>query len=63
MSEPLLIEVILTNAKAVRALGLVAEVLDDVAEDMPWRDDVKRAAKAAIYAMKHIRVEVEVSPQ
>lgn len=46
------------NQKALRALRKVTEVLEDVAEDFGYRDDVKQAVKAARYAARHIGVEV-----
>jgi hypothetical protein len=53
------VEVILTNARAVRALAYAAEVLMDVAEDMPWRDDVKKAVRAMRYAARHMDTRQE----
>ena len=48
------LRVVIVNRKALRALRKVAEVLDDVGEDMPWRDDVVEAKKAMAYAVKHL---------
>lgn len=48
------VRLVLTNAKAFRAINCIANVLKDVAEDFDYRDDVKRALRAAVYLGKHI---------
>jgi hypothetical protein len=55
------VKVVLDNKKALRAFGLVLRTLADVAEDMPWRDDVKQAVKAARYARKNLKAKEIVS--
>ena len=59
---PLTVEVriILKNRRALRALMAVVRCLDDVLEDMPWRDDVKRACRAARYAVKNLKCSTAV---
>lgn len=47
----------ITNRKALRALGRVREVLEDVAEDFGYRDDVKDAVKAAQLRTETLRSE------
>lgn len=49
----------ITNRKALRALGRVREVLEDVAEDFGYRDDVKDAVKALNYALRRLGAKVE----
>lgn len=57
------IKLVFLNPKALRALGMVVEVLEDLVEDLSWRPEVKRAAKAAKYAFKHIgMIEVRDEP-
>ncbi len=50
-------EVIFENPKAMRAIERVAELAAELAEDQPWNDDAKILARAARYAMNHIRVD------
>lgn len=52
------IRLVLANPKSLRALGFAAGVLNEIQEDMPWRDDAKEAAKALEYATRHITPEV-----
>lgn len=47
------------NKKAMRAFNKVLEVLEDVAEDFPYRGDVQNAVKAARYAAKHLRFDAK----
>ena len=49
------IRVELTNRRALRALQLVCEALEDAAESAPWNEDLPRAVKAMRYAMKHLQ--------
>ena len=50
------LKVILINRKAVRALGFAADVLEDITEDMPWRPDAKKAARALRYAVRRLAI-------
>lgn len=49
--------IVLDNPKAVRALQAAADALLEVGDDMPWRPELKRAAKALRYAAKHLKGE------
>lgn len=49
------------DQKAMRALALVLEVLNEVAEDFEYREDVKRAVRAARYLTKNVRVDCSES--
>lgn len=51
------VEVTITNEKAGRGLDYALNVLRELREDMPWRDDVKRACRALNYARKNLSVE------
>lgn len=53
--QKITVRVVFGNHKALRAFGVVLRCLDEVAEDMPWRDDVKGACRAARYAIKHLK--------
>ncbi len=55
----MIVRVVLGNGKALRSLAFAAEVLGEIQEDMPWRDDAKEAAKALEYAIEHLRPEVK----
>lgn len=50
--------VTLTNPKAVAALGYAAAMLDELAEEMPYREDVKKAARAAKYAVRRMNPKI-----
>src|SRR5262249_10151379 len=60
MAQPhLTISVTLENKKALPALRKVVDVLEDLAEDFDYRQDVKEAVKAGKYALKHLVFVVE----
>ncbi len=44
------------DPKAVRAVLVISRAFDELADDMPWRPELKRAAKAAKYLIKHMEV-------
>lgn len=48
---------IVVNEKALRALRVLLELCDDLAEDFAYRDDVKRGLRAAKYLMKNVRLD------
>jgi hypothetical protein len=56
-SNVIVMRVVFRNRKAIRAMRKVVEVINDVAEDMPWRDDVKQAVKAGRYAIGNMQAE------
>jgi hypothetical protein len=62
MSKPNTVEVpirlVVENPKAFHALRVIASTLEDVAEDFEYRDDVKRAIKAAKYLIKNLTYQV-----
>lgn len=45
------------NRKAMRAMMRVAELADEIAEDMPWSETAKELAKAARYALRHTQID------
>jgi len=47
------------NPKCVRALRRVLETLEDLAEDFAYRDDVKKAVRAAKYLRNNMTVSDE----
>ncbi len=55
----LIVRIVLANPKAVRALRVVAECLDESSDAMEWRPELKRAAKAAKYLMRNLTVQAE----
>lgn len=57
--RPRVVRIVLANPKALRALGYAAGVLNELQEDLPWRDEPKRAARALKYAMRHLRPEIQ----
>lgn len=44
----------ITNPEALEALGEVAEILADLEEDLPWREDVKLAKERFEFGMRHL---------
>ena len=48
------VDVVIRNAKAVRGLVTAALGLQELADEMPYREDIQRWAKAASYAVKHL---------
>lgn len=56
MAEAIRVRIVITNRKALRAIRCVLKTMEDVAEDMPWRDDVAKAARAAEYLASHVTV-------
>ena len=51
------VKVTITNLKAVRALGIAARELEEVADAMSWQPGLKRAAKALRYAVRHLTIK------
>ena len=47
------------NRKAARALIRAASKIAEIAEEQPWNEDAKEAAKALTYAIKHLEVRIE----
>lgn len=50
----IVIDVQWKNERALAALRVLLQTLQDVAEDFPYRDDVKNAVKAANYLAKNV---------
>lgn len=44
------------NPKAVRAMKVLIRELASIADDLSWRDDVKRACRAARYALNNMQL-------
>ena len=53
------VQVTLANAKALRALKVACECMELIGDDMPWRPEAKRAAKALRYAAKHLKLKTK----
>lgn len=51
------IRLVIDNRRALRALQSAAADLETVGDDMPWRPELRRAAKALRYAAKHLKGE------
>ncbi len=51
------VRIVFANRRALRAMRVVANCLEEVGDDMPWRPEIKRAAKAARYAFKNMAVQ------
>ena len=51
------IRVVIRNKKALRAFSHVVEYLYELAEEVPWRDEPKKAIKLLKYAAKHMLAE------
>jgi hypothetical protein len=51
------LNVVFKNPKAIRALTVAAKCLAEIGDDMPWRPEAKRAARALRYAVKHLQIE------
>lgn len=49
------VRLVIENRKALRALQTAAQALGDVGDDLAWRPEIKRAAKALDYACKHLK--------
>ena len=47
------------NKKALRAMRRVAELAEEIAEDMPWSETAKELASAARYSLRHVQVDCE----
>lgn len=60
---PFRIELQFTNKRAMRAMSVILETLEDIQEDFEYRQDVRRAIKAANYVMRHVKIaEARHSP-
>lgn len=55
---PLKFEAVITNLKAIRALGFAARVLGDAQESAPWNTELKTAEKALRYAIRRLDLRV-----
>lgn len=55
----LAVRLTLANPGALRALGRAAELLDELQEDLPWRDEPEQAANAIREAVRGLRPEVQ----
>lgn len=53
---PFRVEIQFDDAKVLAALRVVNRTMEDVAEDFPYREDVKNAVKAVNYLMRHVTV-------
>ncbi len=51
------VRIVLTNMSAIRKLAEAAELIRDMQEDMPWRDEPTKAADAIEYAVNHLQAE------
>lgn len=49
------IKLVIENRKAIRAMRATAQALHELGDDLAWRPEIKRAAKALDYACKHLR--------
>ena len=57
--RPIRVRLALTNPKCVKALHVMCDALADAAEDMPWRDDLRRGRKACKYLITHLTLVPE----
>ena len=59
--EPVKIEVsfTLTNEKAFKALAFAYYTLKDIHEDMPWREDAKKAMRALTYVKNNLGMDFD----
>ncbi len=48
------VAIVLTNPKAMEALTEAAEGLDELIEDLPWREDAKDVKRALQYAVQYL---------
>ena len=46
------------NRKSLRAIRRIAELADEIASDLPWRDDAREMKRAAKYVLKTVAVEL-----
>lgn len=51
------VRIVLANRSAIRKLAEASELIRDMQEDMPWRDEPTIAAEAIEYAVKHLEAE------
>lgn len=57
------IDVRVRDKKAMRALAVVSEVMQSIAEDFEYRDDVKRAVRAFNYLQNNLIFSTDIEPQ
>lgn len=50
------VDIAFKTTKAFRALQCVFDVMEDLAEDFEYRDDVKRAVKACRYLSNNVEL-------
>jgi len=48
------VQIVVTNAKALRGLLEALEILEDEADDSPWNETVRRALVRLRYAVRHL---------
>lgn len=46
--------------RTIRALEVIAETLNDVANDFEYRDDVKRAVRACNFLLRNLTLSADV---
>lgn len=49
---------VVVDKKSIKALRVILETLEDVASDFEYRDDVKRAIRAAKHLIRNVRLGV-----
>lgn len=58
LPEPVVIRMVLGNKQAVRALARAYALIDEAACELPWRDDLQRARRLMLRAVRGLRAEV-----
>lgn len=53
------VRVVCKNERAVKALGVAARTLLELAEEMPYRAEVQKAARAMRYAVKNLDADIK----
>lgn len=54
--------VVWTNERAADALNVLVNTLNEISDDFSYRDDVKRALRAARYLARHVGVHSSTEP-
>ena len=55
----IVVDVRVKNPKALRAVSCIGTVMQSIAEDFEYRDDVKRAVRACNYLFKHLEFSAD----
>lgn len=55
------VDIAFKTTKAFRALQVVFDVMEDLAEDFEYRDDIKRAVKACRYLSNNVELVERMS--